>query len=517
MRTSTQADATNSASKGGSDVDADLRGFRPSLQEFKEVVREVRDLAVAAGLGIVGLFHIEKCLFHRSHNVTRGVLQDSLNNISAEEEIRDDVIGPDGSILRYPRRRKRMLETLFGTVEISRLGYRDRGTGSVFPLDAKLNLPKTSYSHGLQELAAWLVAQGSYGSVTDYIAKYTAAKFPRRQLEAMVREFVTDFYDYYAALRNNVVQSKQDCRLLLCAGVDGKGIVTRPEDLREATKRRAEGASPKLQKRLTRGEKRNRKRMAEAAVIYDVEVHHRSAEDIILADHRSKDAPRPFNKRVWASAKQEIAQVLDELMEDVKARDPEKKRTLVILVDGLEAQIRQVYAALKRHGREDAIVIQDVFHVAEYIWRAARCFYAESDPAGEVWVNERLLEILKGNSSKVAAGMTQSATKRELSKSARADVDKAARYLIKNRVRLNYDRALEIGAPIGTGVVEGAVRHLIKARMECSGARWSLSGAEAVLQLRALRMSGDWDDYCEYHWQQEYRRNYPQYEPRRVI
>ena len=53
--------------------------------------------------------------------------------------------------------------------------------------------------------------------------------------------------------------------------------------------------------------------------------------------------------------------------------------------------------------------------------------------------------------------------------------------------------------PIVTGVVEGACRHLVRDRMELTGARWRLVGAEAVLKLRALRSSGDFDAYWDFH------------------
>ena len=61
---------------------------------------------------------------------------------------------------------------------------------------------------------------------------------------------------------------------------------------------------------------------------------------------------------------------------------------------------------------------------------------------------------------------------------------------------------------IATGVIEGACRHLVKDRMDLTGARWSLTGAEAVLRLRALRSSHDFDEYWIYHEQCEYERNH---------
>ena len=55
---------------------------------------------------------------------------------------------------------------------------------------------------------------------------------------------------------------------------------------------------------------------------------------------------------------------------------------------------------------------------------------------------------------------------------------------------LRYDQYLAAGYPIGTGVIEGACRSLVKDRMERTGARWSLPGAEAVLRLRARSTKG---------------------------
>ena len=65
-----------------------------------------------------------------------------------------------------------------------------------------------------------------------------------------------------------------------------------------------------------------------------------------------------------------------------------------------------------------------------------------------------------------------------------------------------------LGLPIASGAVEGACKNLVKDRMELPGARWSLDGAEAILRLRALRVSGDFEDYMAFHRRQERKRNY---------
>lgn len=55
-------------------------------------------------------------------------------------------------------------------------------------------------------------------------------------------------------------------------------------------------------------------------------------------------------------------------------------------------------------------------------------------------------------------------------------------------------------------MIEGACRHLVKDRMDLTGARWELDGAEAVLKLRAIRANGDFDEYWRFHLAQEHRR-----------
>jgi hypothetical protein len=114
-------------------------------------------------------------------------------------------------------------------------------------------------------------------------------------------------------------------------------------------------------------------------------------------------------------------------------------------------------------------------------------------------VDERLFRLLCGGVSDVAAGMRRSATKRGLTAAQRQPIDRCANYLLRLKGHLRYDRYLAAGFPIATGVIEGACRYLVKDRMDITGARWTVAGAEAVLRLRALRASGDFEEYWAFH------------------
>jgi hypothetical protein len=152
--------------------------------------------------------------------------------------------------------------------------------------------------------------------------------------------------------------------------------------------------------------------------------------------------------------------------------------------------------------------VLDFIHVSEYVWTASLAFFSEQQAGREDWVEARLSRILCDKASQVAAGIRRSATRRGLTKYQRKAVDTCANYLLGHTRFLRYNEYLASGLPIATGVVKGACRHLVADRMDLTGARWSLAGAEAVLRLRTLRSSGDFDEYWRFHERREYERNH---------
>ena len=119
------------------------------------------------------------------------------------------------------------------------------------------------------------------------------------------------------------------------------------------------------------------------------------------------------------------------------------------------------------------------------------------------------MRILFGEVGQVVKGLRQSVTKRALSGARRATLLGVAGYLYRNRGRMRYDEYLAQGWPIASGPVEGAGKNLIKDRMERSGMRWTEPMAEAVVKLRAIYLSGDFDRYWRFHIEQDQKRLHP--------
>ena len=266
----------------------------------------------------------------------------------------------------------------------------------------------------------------------------------------------------------------------------------------------------RMGRRVARGEKAQRKRMSTVAAVYTIAPQVRTPEQIAQQLQPVQEVvtpPRPEHKRVWASLRQPPEKVLEEAFAEAARRDPDRTKTRVALVDGGPHQLQLLLAAAAQH-QVTLVIILDLIHVLEYVWKAVWAVHAEGDPQAEAWVRERLLAILRGRSQSVAAGLRRLATVRKLNVKERAPLDKCADYLSKYREYLRYDEYLAAGYPIATGVIEGACRYVVKDRMERTGARWRLECAEAVLRLRSLHASGDEEAYWTFHLQQEYQRHH---------
>jgi len=454
---------------------------------------------------------LEAYVVAEGRELQRRLLQQHLD-LRAAAERRVRVVDGDGLIRTEVRRGTRRLLTLVGEVEATRLLYQAEGKRALSPQDATLNLPAQLYSLGVQRRVAEEVASASFDHAVERLATTTGAPVPKRQAELLAVKAAVDFEAFYAA---RAVDPAEEKDLLLVLTFDAAGIVVRTEDLRPATQRAAkkQAADPRWPpKRLSKGQKRHRKRMAEVAAVYAIAPHVREPADILRELRPAQDAerkrarPKPVNKRAWASVKADAGDVIRAAFDDAERRDPGRTRRWVVLVDGNEPQIERAYAEARRRGIHITVLV-DLIHVLEYIWKAAYCFHADGSSEAEAWVTARLRMLLEGvDPSDVAAGMRRSATRKGLE--SRAAVDDCAAYLCKYRIHLRYAEAIRDGLPIATGVVEGACRYLVRDRMDKTGARWSLDGAEAVLRLRALRANGDFDAYWKHHVEAEFERRH---------
>jgi hypothetical protein len=454
---------------------------------------------------------VEKLIDNDGRELLRLLLQAHVDS-RGTGDIGQSIDGLDGVLRTHKRIGERQIQSIFGKIECHRLGYGNRRVESLFPKDSHLNLPENSHSYELQRRVALEVMRGSFNDAVESIAESTGQCIPKQQVEHITAAVSMDFDEFYKknSSSEHIEEAKQLPLMILTT--DGKGIVMHKDDLRAVTKKKAELSDKKLEKRLSSGEKKNSKRMATVASVYNIDRFVRDPNDFKneLASLKAVEdipRPRPIAKRVWASVEKDSEQVVKEMFEEAKRRDGNQDKIWVALVDGAPHQISLIEAEAKSRGISITIVC-DIIHVIEYLWKAAWCFFEKGNRDAEKWVNERFIQILEGKACQVAAGIRRTATNRDLAKSARKAVDTCCDYLLNKSSYLRYNEYLEQGFPIATGIIEGACRYLIKDRMDITGARWRILGAEAVLKLRSLKASGDFTEYWRFHEEQEFIRNH---------
>jgi hypothetical protein len=262
--------------------------------------------------------------------------------------------------------------------------------------------------------------------------------------------------------------------------------------------------------------------MATLGAVYTIERHRRTPEEVaeaLFQDPKDKPAangkrPEPQHKRVRASLARSpdgrtepaLEAVFGWMAAEIDARDPHHALPLPCLMDGQGSLWEAAYTHLPQ---DHLVPIVDLLHVTPRLWKAAYLFHPKQSQGAVDFVQDRVLRILKGEVCSVIRGLRRMATIAGLRGKKREKLDNICGYFETNAERMHYDQYLAEGYPIATGVIEGACRHLVKDRMERAGMRWSLEGAQAMLDLRSIHISGQWDQFTAHRIRNETERLYP--------
>jgi hypothetical protein len=326
-------------------------------------------IAWAAGAEALALEHgeLEARLATDGRELARQVLQDQLDLRAVLEPRLDGVIGSDSRPRRSVERgHERDLVTVLGEVQVTRLTYRAARRENLYPADAQLNLPPSRHSHGIRRLAALEAPRSSFEDAQAAIARATGQHVGTRQLRALTLTAAQDVDAFYAQLTRTPSEGKD----LLVLSCDAKGVVMRPEALREPTRAQAQNTTSKLKTRLSKGEKQGRKRMAEIVTVYELPREPRTAADI-LPDPENPPAaatkrPKAQNKWLKASVTDDAREVIAAMFAEADRRDPEHKLSTVALVDGNNHQIQRIKTEARTRKITIPIII-DLIHVMDYV------------------------------------------------------------------------------------------------------------------------------------------------------
>jgi hypothetical protein len=435
----------------------------------------------------------------------------------------DGDLGPtantkEGSVLhRSPVVVDRRVRTIFGEHSFSAYVYSAGSKKKIElrPIDARINLPETKASYLLQEFTQLFCVEKAFAVGAKQFEAIFGQKISVDVLENINRAMGDQAERFLEELPKP--PAKEEGAILVVTA-DGKGVPLVQEEAKKVP------AFDKL-------ERPGNRRMATLGCVYTVDPFVRTPEQIAAALFRDPKEKPPSDRleacfkhyrgyfaqkdqgegddipgayRTWTWLAGEVASRRQGLQPIVTLMDGQP-----ILWEAAEACLEEFVGKLKEAGElQPVIEILDILHAAGYVWKAAKAFYSHAEQQ-EAFAQDRVLRILRGEVAGVVTGMRRMASQRGLIGDALKAVEKACRYFENNAARMRYDEYLKAGYPIASGVIEGACRHVIKDRMEQGGMRWTLSGAEAMLAVRSVCASCEWENFNVWRQAEEAKRVHP--------
>lgn len=411
---------------------------------------------------------------------------------------------PDGRMLhRLKKVHERRYLSIFGELCVRRWVYAEREKQQIerAPLDERLGLPAGEFSYVLEDWLQRMCVKESFHEATSSLRDLLGLAPSERAAEQMNQRMAARAEAFGLQLAAPPPDEEAE---LLVATADGKGVPMR-RPLEERVRR-----SP----RHVKGEKANKKQMAYVGAVYTIDRFRRTADEVVeelARNQRAAERPAPQYKQVWA----EMTRVAEgdsctgrerlfvELAIACHERDPTRRKTLVCLMDG-EVALWDV----QREWLGRAVGVLDLFHVLERLWQAAHVFHREGSCQAEPFVQHHLRLLLEGKVGHVIGRLKRLRDEHTLRGSARRTISAIIGYYQNNRQHMRYDEYLAAGYPIGSGVAEGACRHVVKDRLEQTGMRWTVNGAQAMLHLRAIYLNGHWNNFVNYRIETEQTTRY---------
>jgi hypothetical protein len=475
-----------------------------ATENLAAVYDDLKDTVLRAVRENLPLHEVEKTVWQQLLRLGREALT-QVFRLLGNGDRGETIELPDGRCCqRLEQEHVRRYVSIFGEFQLSRVVYGSREGQAIefVPLDNRLQLPASAFSYLLQDWDQSLCVEQAFGQASTTIGRMLGLKQSVDSLEHMNQEMAKGVTDFMLNRPQPEVEGE-----VVVASADQKGIVLR---------RSADDPPPKAHR--TKGDKASQKRMATVATVYSVDRYRRTPEEVVAALFRdapepSHDRPKPQHKEVWASLPRDdvpgsgidraFAWMIGELY--LRGRAKDKNKPLVFLSDGQET----LWHACVEWLPERAVGILDLLHVTPRLWQAAHVFHAEGSRKAEDFVRNRLLRVLRGEAAGVIRGLREMATKQGLVGAKKKTLNTVCAYLEANLGRMHYDEYLRAGYPIATGVVEGACRHLVKDRMERAGMHWTIAGAQGMLDVRSIYVSGLWNEYQQCRIAGETEKLYP--------
>lgn len=472
-----------------------------------------------------GIHEIEKNLFEAVLKLGHQALG-LLFELCGSGDVGQSVSLDDGrDVNRLPTLHVKPYLSIFGPFEICRTVYGTREGQKIeyIPLDAHLQLPRSKFSYLLQDWDQSLAVETPYHRVSETLNRIFGLTVPMSSLERGNRELSCSTQAYWD--EEVTIPVAEEDQIVVCSA-DCKGVVIRKSQEEQAAYLHEEADNHKPASfEMSQSKKRSgKKKMAVLGAVYTIDPHVRMVEQIVESLFRAPGElsamdqpkrPKPISKHVRASMARDEddtlaparKEIFSWLAQEQQRRTPLGQHHCVLIMDGEEALWNMGEACLTN---ESTVEVLDLIHACSYVWKAVQALNPDETIKNQIpMVKEYVERILQGGVHRVIRGLRWKATHDHLKGERLKQLEQVCTYFENNASRMRYDEYLAAGYPIASGVIEGACRHVVVDRMEGTGMRWIMEGAQSMLNLRCIHISGHWDEYMSYHVECEQNEIYP--------
>lgn len=162
---------------------------------------------------------------------------------------------------------------------------------------------------------------------------------------------------------------------------------------------------------------------------------------------------------------------------------------------GLEDKVIEYVNKYNLTPQFDGIIL-DIIHVVEYLWDAANSIFEKKDKERTLWVRQNLSQLLESKTTEVIEQLEKIKQEKNITNS--KNIDSAISYFFNHAHKMDYKKFIDKGYPISSALAESTCGHLVKDRMEGAGKRWNAIGAQNMMDLRAVNINGDFDDFMKF-------------------
>jgi hypothetical protein len=472
------------------------------IQDVRVQFEQMLDFVTGERAQSASAYQIETGLFKLLVSLGFSLLQ-LFFMIRSEKSNRTKIQLADGQELPYHRDTARYYFSIFGKLRFERPYFYKQGVGQQIPLDEALSLQADGYSDLLRELSGFLDVDNVYAKTADMFKRLLGLSLSKRSLQGNILEDSGDVLAYYD---QKAPPSPVPGASILVAQADGKGIpmVLEPEK---------ETEQPEKPVRLGKGQKRGHKKESIVTSAYTIAPLLRTPQEVVNSffdlsksefdtEMQKQVRPKPQNKHTWATLDGKD-EALERLAKYVRLLEGDPIQYRVALCDGCEALQLRVLLYL-----DGFTLVLDFIHASEYLWNVANALLGETSSERIPWMAEKTLLMLSGQTNQLITEFRQMTQSNEMSANLLVQLNNTANYFARNLPYMDYPTYLANGWPIASGVIEGACRHFVKDRCELSGMRWSQSGAEGLLRMRAVAENDDWNAYHTFLRKQRHQRLY---------